>query len=159
MVVPIGEVVDEVTRNRVDAVVHGALVGSATSSSKVCFQSGGASVQVAHDVGVVGPTFSKHVFKQVWELFECAPLCPSVYWLRNQVKLLKLLVCNVSTEDTLHNIGSIKAVHAVSSECSFLLLLYLNVIRIIYLISQIESEVNFCHEIVVSVQLFLDDID
>lgn len=62
MVVPICEVVDEVTSNRVDTVVHCTLVSSATCSSKVGFKSWGAGVKVTHDIGVVSPTFSENVF-------------------------------------------------------------------------------------------------
>jgi hypothetical protein len=86
-------------------------------------------------------------------------LWSSVYWLWNQIKLLKLLMCNISTEYTLHNIGSIEAIHAVGSEGSFLLLLYLYIFRVINLWSQIKPVVNFCHETVIPIEFLFDNVN
>lgn len=131
VVVTVSEVVDEVASHRIYAIIHCSLVCPATCSSEVRFQSWGTCVQVAHHVGVVGPTFSKHVLKSIWELFKSTSLRSGVNWLCNQVKLLELFVCYISTKYTLNHVGSIKTVHAICSKCSLLLLVNLDIFWII----------------------------
>jgi len=74
MVITIREVVNVVTGHSIDAVVNGASVSSLASASKICFESGSASVEVAHDVGVVGPAFSEDIFQSGRELLEWGEL-------------------------------------------------------------------------------------
>lgn len=66
---------------------------------------------------------------------------------------------NISAEDPLDHIGSIQAVHAISSKGSLLLLQNLHIPRVIDFRSQIKSVVDFCHKTIPFVELLLDNVN
>lgn len=66
----IGEVVDVVARQRVDAVVDGALEGAGAGPREVSLEGWRARVQVGHDVGVVGPHVAESLLEVRLELGE-----------------------------------------------------------------------------------------
>ena len=70
LVVAVSEIVDVVSRDRVNSIVYCSLVGPGSCASKVGFEGWSSRVQIAHDVSVVGPALSECLLQRGRELLE-----------------------------------------------------------------------------------------
>lgn len=134
------------------SVLYGTHVGSLACPREVSLQGGCPSVQQRQYVGVIGPGISEallEVFES--EGFERGPLR-----LANYAHFVELDVGDLPREDTLDDVGSIKAVHAVGAHHS--LLSGQNPARLlVYQLSLTETDIKLGHEVTVAQQFVLDN--
>ena len=90
-----------------------------------------------------------------WELLERRPLDPCVNWLRQQFKLLKLNVRQVTTYDRLDDVRTIQAIHTVSPEDACLFAINLEIFRVAQLGPAVKSKRKIDLEMAITLQFIL----
>lgn len=115
MVVPITEVVDVVPLDGILTVLNSSLPCALASAGEICFESGGASIEDTDDVSIISPSLSESLLERVDEFLKWVSLR-----LASDFHLPQLLVCDVPTEDRLHDVGAIKAIHAIYTDSTSL---------------------------------------
>ena len=99
------------------------------------------------------------ILKVSWEPLERRSFDLGIHWLWQQIKLLKLHMCNVSTYDRLYNVRPVKAVHAIRSKNSVLSGVDLEILGVAELGPAIEAKGEIDLELTVVCQLFSNDVD
>lgn len=153
VIVAITEIIDVISLNGVLAIIHSSLPCSLTCPCEVSFQCRCACVQYTDAIRIISPRLAESLFEWGIELFERISLRLSSY-----VHLPELFVSDISTEYTLHHIGTVKAVHAVCAHNPNLAIRHLAG-AIVDLLATIHSELQVSHEIVERVQLILNLVD
>lgn len=98
------------------AVFDWASHGSFSCSSEISFHGRCPRIEDTEDISVVGPLDSKNLFQTVRQFLKCR----WISWFSHNSKFGKPLQENLSSDHRLNHISSIQAVHAISSEYSFL---------------------------------------
>ena len=155
MVVAIGEIVDEVSSHRIHAIVEGSLVSPLASSCEISLESWSTCVQVAHGVSIIGPALTEALFQSIGELFKRRSFGVSVDGLGEEIKLLELLVGDVSAEDSLHDVGSVETVHAVGSHVAILFLHDVRIGRVVERRAKVEAIAQIGHKVPVVAHVLL----
>jgi hypothetical protein len=153
LIITIAEVVDIVSLNSVFTILKSTIHCSLSSSSEVSFQGRGASIKNTNLVGIFSPSFSESIFKETRESFEGFTFRSS-----NDSHLEELFMSNLSTENRLNNVSSIKTIHATSSYDSLLSIRDSAGVRV-NLISLVEAIVKFSEEVIKDYKLVLDEIN
>jgi len=150
VVVSVTEIVDVVSLNRVDSVVKRSSHRALAIPSEVCLLSRCTRVQNADGVSIICPRFSEGFLKLRVELLEGISS-----GLLRKFHLPELFVSNVSAYHRLHYVSSVKAIHAVNSDVSCLLILNYCV-PFIDLVSLIKPMIKVHHEVLKIIELVLD---
>ena len=153
MVVAVAEVVNVVSLDGIDAIIYGALECPLARPGEICLKSRCSCVEDTDSIGIVCPCLTECFFEVFREFLK---------------RLTKRLTCNthsiellmsyVPTEHRLHDISTVKAVHAVNSYISDLLIGDLTG-TLIQLFSAVKTEVESCHEIVEAMEFVLHLLD
>lgn len=102
--------------NRCLAVFKTASHGPLTSCSEISLHGRSARVEIAENICIVGPLHSENLFKAFWQSFEGGHVSRFL----DDAKFDEPLEENLSCNARLHNISSVKAVHTIGPEDSFL---------------------------------------
>ena len=70
MVISVCKIVDEISSDRIDAIVEGSLMSPLAGSGEISLESRRSCVQVAHGVSIISPALSEALLQSVWELFK-----------------------------------------------------------------------------------------
>lgn len=147
MIVAITEIIDVISLNSIFSIIQGTLPGSLACPCKICFQCWCSCVQYTNSVSIIGPCLSESLFKETLKLFKRVS-----FGLASNVHFPKLFVRNVPAEDTLYNIGSVQAIHAVSAHITYLTIYHLTG-TIVDFLSSVHTELQICHKVVERVKL------
>ena len=153
MIIAIAEVVDIVSLDWIDTIIHGTSHCPLSISCEVSFLSRSAGVEDTNGICIICPSFSEGLLK-----WSCKFLKGITFRLRLDAHLPQLLVPNVSAEHWLNYVSSIKAIHAVDSNVTDLLLVNW-AWSIVDLISLVKTILKGCHEIFETIQFVFDLIN
>lgn len=155
MIIPICKIINIIPCHWVDSIPHGTSHCALSCTGEIGFQGRSSCVQVTANIGIVCPAVSEASLKLLWELLERWHFTK---WLLDQIEPLELLMQDEPTENTLHHIGSIEAIHAVCTHVSVLSLIDSRILRSIELGPQIISTIKLSHKMSILINFWFTDI-
>ena len=153
-IVAILEVVDEVSGHGVLAIIESTHIAALTCSREICLESWRACVEHRHGVSIVRP----HIPERLLKLLVLEDFEGLAAWRLTNTHLRKLYVRNLSRENRLNHICSVKTIHAVCAHDADLGLLDF-ACGVVNELALSKTNLHFCHEIAIAKHLFFYDVD
>ena len=151
MVEAVTEVVDVVSNDRVLSIVKSTLVGTLARTSEISLKSRCASVQDAKSISIISPCISEGLL----QLFRLELLEWLALRLAAGTELVELLVSDLPREDTLDDVSSVEAVHAVCPHDTSLSAQDPASCRI-NVLSLVKGHIHLSHEVTILLQLVIN---